>query len=83
MENTFKASPSSGYLHVVINLAIIALTVMALINEYLIALAVIPFWLLHLAGFLVLQPNKAGVLILFGAYKGSIKNNGFFWIMTA
>lgn len=80
MENTFKASPSSGYLHVVINLAILAGIVFLLINEQLWALAIIPFWLLHLAGFLVLQPNKAAVLILFGAYKGSVKNNGFFWI---
>ena len=80
MEKTFKASPSSGYLHVVINLALIALTVVALINGHRIALAIIPFWLIHLVGFLVLTPNKAGVLILFGAYKGSIKTNGFFWI---
>lgn len=80
MENTFKASPSSGYLHTVINLAIVVSTVFFLIDQQLWALAIIPFWLLHLAGFLVLQPNKAAVLILFGAYKGSVKNNGFFWI---
>ncbi len=80
MEKTFKASPSSGYLHVVFNLAIVVGTVFLLINEQLWALALIPVWLLHLAGFMVLTPNKAGVLVLFGAYKGSIKNNGFFWI---
>jgi regulator of protease activity HflC (stomatin/prohibitin superfamily) len=31
-------------------------------------------------GFLVLQPNEAGVLVLFGRYVGSVKRNGFFWV---
>lgn len=30
-------------------------------------------------GFLVLQPNEAAVLLLFGKYKGSVKQNGFWW----
>ncbi len=31
-------------------------------------------------GFFVLQPNEAGVLLLFGKYEGSVKRNGFFWV---
>lgn len=31
-------------------------------------------------GFFVLQPNEAGVLLLFGEYKGSVKQNGFWWV---
>ena len=30
-------------------------------------------------GFFTLQPNEARVLILFGAYKGSIRRSGFHW----
>lgn len=30
-------------------------------------------------GFFTLQPNEARVLILFGAYKGSIRTSGFHW----
>jgi regulator of protease activity HflC (stomatin/prohibitin superfamily) len=30
-------------------------------------------------GFFVLQPNEAGVLVLFGSYSGSVKRNGFWW----
>lgn len=30
-------------------------------------------------GFTVINPNEAMVLTLFGAYKGSIRENGFFW----
>jgi regulator of protease activity HflC (stomatin/prohibitin superfamily) len=32
------------------------------------------------AGFMILQPNEAGVLVLFGRYSGSIKANGFWWV---
>jgi regulator of protease activity HflC (stomatin/prohibitin superfamily) len=32
-----------------------------------------------LAGFLTLQPNEAAVLLLFGAYKGTIRESGFYW----
>ncbi len=31
-------------------------------------------------GFFVLQPNEAGVLLLFGKYEGSVKQNGFWWV---
>lgn len=30
-------------------------------------------------GFFTLQPNEAAVLILFGKYKGTVRNSGFFW----
>jgi regulator of protease activity HflC (stomatin/prohibitin superfamily) len=31
-------------------------------------------------GFLIVQPNQAAVLVFFGKYSGSVKNNGFFWV---
>ena len=30
-------------------------------------------------GFFTLEPNEARVLILFGAYKGTVRSNGFHW----
>ena len=30
-------------------------------------------------GFFALQPNEAAVLILFGAYRGTVRESGFFW----
>jgi hypothetical protein len=30
-------------------------------------------------GFFTLQPNEAAVLILFGAYRGTVRASGFFW----
>ncbi|HEY2780226.1 MAG TPA: SPFH domain-containing protein [Steroidobacteraceae bacterium] len=32
-----------------------------------------------LGGYFTLQPNQARVLILFGAYKGSVRSSGFHW----
>jgi len=32
-----------------------------------------------LGGFFVVPPNTAKVLVLFGTYKGSVKQNGFWW----
>jgi regulator of protease activity HflC (stomatin/prohibitin superfamily) len=32
-----------------------------------------------LSGFFTLQPNEARVLILFGAYKGTVRASGFWW----
>jgi regulator of protease activity HflC (stomatin/prohibitin superfamily) len=32
-----------------------------------------------LRGFFSLQPNEARVLVLFGTYKGSVRNSGFHW----
>ncbi len=31
-------------------------------------------------GFFIVQPNEAAVLIFFGRYVGSVKENGFFWV---
>ena len=30
-------------------------------------------------GFIILQPNIAGVLVFFGRYSGTIREGGFFW----
>ena len=32
-----------------------------------------------LPGFFLVNPNEAKVLLLFGEYKGTAKDNGFFW----
>lgn len=37
------------------------------------------FSVFMLTGLTILQPNTAGVFILFGSYKGSLRRSGFFW----
>ena len=31
-------------------------------------------------GFMIIQPNQARVMLLFGDYKGSVKTSGFYWV---
>ena len=35
--------------------------------------------LIMVGGYFTLQPNQARVLILFGAYKGTVRSSGFHW----
>jgi len=44
-----------------------------LIAPILIAVFLIP-------GFIIVNPNESSVLVLFGAYKGTVKRNGFAWV---
>ena len=43
------------------------------------AILLIPTWIILLNGFFTLQPNEARVLVLFGAYKGTVRKSGFHW----
>lgn len=35
--------------------------------------------ILIVKGFFIVNPNSSKVLVLFGAYKGTVRDNGFFW----
>jgi len=43
------------------------------------AILCIPTWIILLNGFFTLQPNEARVLVLFGAYRGTVRTSGFHW----
>lgn len=36
-------------------------------------------WILCLSGFFIVEPNGSKALVLFGSYKGSVKQSGFYW----
>ncbi|MDR2423512.1 MAG: SPFH domain-containing protein [Prevotellaceae bacterium] len=40
----------------------------------------IGFSAILLRGFMLIDPNQARVLVFFGKYKGTVKDNGFFWV---
>ena len=42
------------------------------------AILAMPVFFFLLKGFLVLEPNKAAVMIFFGKYAGSVREDGFF-----
>ena len=77
-EKEFKAI--SGYLALIVILLMIGLPIWALIKtEAYWSIAVLVLGIVGLPGFMVVNPNESKVLILFGAYKGTLKANGFWW----
>ncbi|MFC5193126.1 SPFH domain-containing protein [Algoriphagus aquatilis] len=81
MEKVIK--PSSGYFMLFMALAAIAGSVYSFtlgLPYGIIGGIVFLIALICLAGFFIVDPNKAMVLLLFGEYKGTVKANGFFWV---
>ncbi|RPJ66858.1 MAG: SPFH domain-containing protein [Alphaproteobacteria bacterium] len=65
-------------------LAIIILAgiVLAGINEIVwLVIGLVLLFVLIVPGLFIVNPNSSKVLLLFGAYSGSIKQNGFFWVI--
>ncbi len=78
-EKTYN--PISGYAMLVLALLLIGLPIWAIIATKLFVLSIfaaIGFFLI--GGFVIVNPNESSVLVLFGAYKGTIKKNGFYWV---
>lgn len=78
----------SGWPMLVVNLALYVFSVLILVNGIRSdaePVFVIPFVLVLLlalltsGGFFVVNPNEAALLLLFGKYRGTVKNDGFHW----
>lgn len=73
--------PFNGYLVVVILLLSLAVALYGFIsNNMLLAVASLLLFILLTKGFIVIGPNSSKVLLLFGDYKGSVKQSGLFWV---
>jgi regulator of protease activity HflC (stomatin/prohibitin superfamily) len=46
---------------------------------FLLSALALPLLIIVMTGFFTLQPNQARVLVLFGAYKGTVRTPGFHW----
>lgn len=78
-EKTFKGS--SGYLMLSLVLVLFVGSILGIVfleMYWFAAITVISAFLM--IGFVVVNPNESSVLILFGDYKGTIKENGFYWV---
>jgi regulator of protease activity HflC (stomatin/prohibitin superfamily) len=86
MEKEKFDSTSSGYMGLLVILVLVAggVSLLAMFNDQLFAVILGPLFLVLAAfisaGFLVINPNESSVLTLFGAYKGTLKRNGFYWL---
>lgn len=78
-ETTFKAR--SGFLMLLVELLIIAAIIFALATTRSAEFALFfPIVFILLPGFFIINPNTSRVMIFFGDYKGTIKENGFYWV---
>ena len=81
MKNEKVFSATSGFLMLFLDLLILGVGIAGLImlhNVWFLVLLFIGIFIL--IGLVVVNPNESVVLVFFGAYKGTIKSNGFFWI---
>lgn len=73
--------PSSGYIMVFLVLFGIIASAVFLSYGSPIGGLVLFLAILCTPGFFIVEPNKAAVLLLFGKYEGTVKANGFYWVI--
>ena len=78
-ETTTK--PISGYVMLVVE-ALLFLSAILGLAAFKMPIFLVFFLLffLFIPGFFFVNPNGSRVLVLFGEYKGTVKENGFFWV---
>jgi regulator of protease activity HflC (stomatin/prohibitin superfamily) len=73
--------PLNGYLALVLLLFTTGFMGFAFYSDNtILGIALAPLFIVLIKGLVVISPNNSKVLLLFGEYKGSIKQNGLFWI---
>ncbi|MGB5653032.1 MAG: SPFH domain-containing protein [Robiginitalea sp.] len=80
MKNEKHLMPSSGYVMLFVFFILLAVMIGGLIFfRQPLFLIMAPFLLLFMRGFFTVNPNGSKVMVLFGSYKGTVRENGFFW----
>ena len=79
-ENEKTTTPISGYLMLGVELFLLVGFVFGIITKFIPLLLLLSLFILFIPGFFYVNPNGSRVLVLFGEYKGTVKENGFFWV---
>ncbi|PJA05147.1 MAG: hypothetical protein COX71_08095 [Flavobacteriales bacterium CG_4_10_14_0_2_um_filter_35_18] len=80
MKKEIIIQPSSGYAMLIVNLLALIIGIFGIArlgNPWFIVLILV--FVFTLPGFFLVNPNTSKVLLLFGKYVGTVKDNGFFW----
>jgi len=81
MKTEKELSTWNGYVALTLQFIFAIVIAVLFVNEFLVLpILLIPLLIFFLAGLVTISPNSSKVLLLFGAYKGSIKKNGLFWV---
>jgi regulator of protease activity HflC (stomatin/prohibitin superfamily) len=80
MTNEKTLKPSSGYVFLlIVFLLLVAIIAGVAMARNPVALLLLPVVFVLMRGFFTVNPNSSKVMVLFGAYKGTVRDNGFFW----
>lgn len=86
-EKKFDEILISGFVAIVLILVVICVAVYLFLQAKTAGAWCVPVGVLLigadlflLKGFMQIEPNNARVMIFFGKYKGTVKENGFFWV---
>lgn len=79
MEDEKIIKVQNGYMFLAVVLLVIAFGVFGITRGMMISALLFIFGFLMLPGFFLVNPNTSKVLLLFGKYIGTVKENGFFW----
>lgn len=80
MKTEIETKPISGAAMLLLFLILLPAGIFSIImKQPLIGAPLLLISFFILPGFCIINPNESLVLILFGEYKGTIKQNGFFW----
>jgi len=70
---------SNGYLFLILTLLLLPASVYGIINISNWFIASVVVGIILIPGFFLVNPNTSKVILLFGKYIGTVKENGFFW----
>ncbi|MEO9869380.1 SPFH domain-containing protein [Ekhidna sp.] len=74
-------TPLSGYVALFFNVSLLGafIALVSITQQPIWLLLIIP-WLIMMPGFFFVNPNGSRVLVLFGKYIGTVRENGFYWV---
>lgn len=81
MKQEYSKKPISGYVALIAAILLLGGSIAGFYYEIIwLGIVLMILFVFTIIGFTVVNPNESCVMVLFGAYKGTIKENGFFWV---
>lgn len=81
MNKEISLKPMSGYGMLFVSLLCVGVIVAGFTFKILaLPFVFIPALIFVVRGFIIINPNEANVMVLFGTYKGTVKESGFHWV---
>jgi regulator of protease activity HflC (stomatin/prohibitin superfamily) len=81
MKQEFTVKPVSGYLAVLVAILLLGGAIAGFYYQIIwLGFLLTLLFVFTVIGLTIVYPNGSCVMVLFGAYKGTIRENGFFWV---